>query len=291
MNAKSALVLLAVLANLAIYLFISAPPPLTDSDSRQRQIPLSLALEILQKENEVVREIYTRDIVGEGKRRGIKFDENWQDNDVHAGPLPAQFLRETARFLEQKRIQLGLFLVSDFSINTANNVEGEQRRLLQRVRDTRKPQMSYVADAERYAYMFPDVAVVEACTECHNKHPETPKTDWKLNDVMGATTWTFPNEHISIEMFFDMLVTLRAAVTASYQTVLEEISAMPDPPKVGAAWPRDGYFLPEQEVFTATIVSRASSMTLQRLSEFLGPLATTREERVRREVGCAVTFG
>ncbi len=30
-----------------------------------------------------------------------------------------------------------------------------------------------------------DLMVNEVCIGCHNSHPDTPKSDWKLNDVRG----------------------------------------------------------------------------------------------------------
>ena len=50
-------------------------------------------LEMVAKENDVTRTLYTKAIVGKGKKQGMKFDEDWRKDDVEAGPLPALFLR------------------------------------------------------------------------------------------------------------------------------------------------------------------------------------------------------
>jgi hypothetical protein len=34
--------------------------------------------------------------------------------------------------------------------------------------------------------------VSKACVDCHNNHPNSPRRDFKLNDVMGAIVITFP---------------------------------------------------------------------------------------------------
>ena len=54
---------------------------------------VSEVLEMVAYENDVTRTLYTKAIVGAGKKQGLKFDENWQDDEVEAGPLPALFLR------------------------------------------------------------------------------------------------------------------------------------------------------------------------------------------------------
>jgi hypothetical protein len=42
--------------------------------------------------------------------------------------------------------------------------------------------------------LYPDRAVSEACVSCHNTHPESPRKDFKLGDVMGAVVVAFPVE-------------------------------------------------------------------------------------------------
>jgi len=34
--------------------------------------------------------------------------------------------------------------------------------------------------------------VAHACAECHNRHPNSPRRDYKLNDVMGGIVITIP---------------------------------------------------------------------------------------------------
>ncbi len=36
-----------------------------------------------------------------------------------------------------------------------------------------------------------------ACVECHNTHPDTPKTGWKTGDLRGILEVSYPIEHAS----------------------------------------------------------------------------------------------
>ena len=209
--------------------------------------------------------ITTKEIVGEGKKHNIRFNEDWKQEDVHAGLLPAQFLRETARYLERSNIPLGLFLGSDYAINQANQFEGEQKTVFEKIKYSRNPAYFYYPDAQRYTYMFPDIAVVKACIECHNNHKESPKHDWQLNDVMGATTWMYPQEEISVDDFLQMLAVLRQGFRAAYQQFLLETQSMPVPPKIGNLWPRSGMFVPSADIFMQEINLRSSTHTLSGL--------------------------
>ncbi|MGH8865829.1 MAG: c-type heme family protein, partial [Burkholderiales bacterium] len=38
----------------------------------------------------------------------------------------------------------------------------------------------------------PDKAVAEACVTCHNNHKDSPRSDFKLNDIMGGIVIRIP---------------------------------------------------------------------------------------------------
>ena len=40
--------------------------------------------------------------------------------------------------------------------------------------------------------LYPDVAVSAACVTCHNNHPESPRRDFKVGDVMGGVVISVP---------------------------------------------------------------------------------------------------
>jgi hypothetical protein len=83
-----------------VYLFVSAPQALPEgSASSGKKVSARDLLEMCAAENAVVRELYTKSIVETGLKAGLKFDERWREANVEAGPLPALFLRETAKSL------------------------------------------------------------------------------------------------------------------------------------------------------------------------------------------------
>lgn len=262
---KSFTVVVLLLTALIVYLFVSAPPPLTDASPRGRTVSVEEALTMCNAENSIVRELYTQEIVGRGQEVGLAFDERWRQRDVLAGPLPALFLRETAMSLEKNPVRLGLFLGSDQPIRSANLFRGEQEAMFERIRDDREPRFFAPVDTGLYTAMFADVAVAQACVDCHNGHGESPKSDWRLGDVMGATTWSYPHQRVAADELFRMLEALRGGFRDAYSAYLEEVRSFPDPPEIGDRWPRDGYYLPSVEVFMAELERRASPVTLETL--------------------------
>jgi len=256
-----------VLITISVYLFATAPLPLIEDKEKGKLIPITEVLAILNHENQIVRAIYTKEIVINGKKSGLKFDENWRDDDLDAGPLPAQFLRLTAVSLEKSKMRLGLFLGSDYPINKANEFTGVQLSMFDKLKLTRTPMHFYVEDVGLYANMYADVAISKACVKCHNKHDESPKDDWKLNDVMGAATWTYPKRGVAFTEFFDLSQSLRKGFKDAYDTYLEKISRMENPPEIGDNWPKDGYYLPSSEKFMDEIERRCAENTLAALSK------------------------
>jgi hypothetical protein len=253
------------LGALSIYLFVSAPPPLEEKKAADAAIPVERMFEILKAENDVVRAMWTREVVGAGKQIGLKFDERWREAGVEAGPLPALFLRETAKSLEKNPTPLSLFLGSDYPVNSANRFEGLQLEKFQ----TLKPQFFFMPDIHMQVAMFSDVAVVEGCIQCHNKHEQSPKRDWKLNDVMGATTWMYPSGSVSMDELLRTLTALRQGFKDAYESYLEKARKFANPPAIGEHWPVEGYFLPNSEVFMGEIAKRTAPHTMAAISSLV----------------------
>jgi len=250
------------LAALSVYLFATAPPPLEDKKAAGATLPVARMFEILKAENDAVRAMWTKEVVGMGKQAGLKFDERWREADVEAGPLPALFLRETAKSLERNPTPLSLFLGSDYPVNAANRFEGAQLEKFQTVRQTRQPQFFRMADIQMQVAMFADLAVSEGCVQCHNKHEQSPKHDWKLNDVMGATTWMYPSPTVSMDELIRTVAALHQGFRDAYEAYIDKARKFANPPEIGERWPGEGYYLPTPDVFMQEILKRTAPHTL-----------------------------
>jgi adenylate cyclase len=262
--------ILAVLALvvLGIYLFVSAPPKLSQTqESSGLNMPVERFFSLLDAENASIRTLYTAEIVGPGQRNGLKFDEAWKQGEVLAGPLPALFLRETSSMLQRDVEGVNLFLGSDYPIVTANAFKGLQVDYFKKVRAEGKPQFFQDPSTRLYTAMFPDVASAKPCVTCHNDHPQTPKKDWLLNDIMGATTWLYPRSSVPLEDVLSTLQALRKAAVSTYAMYLEKIQKLPasEQPEIGTRWPREGHFLPNIETFAKAVAARNSAHTLGQL--------------------------
>lgn len=260
----------AILASLAlicltVYFFVSAPaelPKQDQSSSAAQTVSIEALFQAVNSVNAHARQIYTSEIVGAGKKVGLKFGEDWKEEGVEKGPLPALFLRELSLELEKRPEPLGLYLGSDEPINPSNLFKGDTARDYQTVVSNRAPVFAELAGYGSIA-MFPDFASAPACVSCHNEHVDSPKTDWKLNDVMGATTWTWPKSHTTAEEMRQIVRVEIDALGDAYQNYLDKVARFANPPIIGDQWPRTGqYVLPSRDVYLTEVLKASGSEAL-----------------------------
>lgn len=255
-------------ACLAIYLFVTAPPPLPSQAARaggERALAARHLFDAVNAINDAARATYTARVVGGGLKAGLKFGEDWAEPEVEKGPLPALFLRLAAARMETKPPQLGLYLGSDAPIEASNLFTGAQAAAFETVRATSAPVFSQTERGDQVA-MYPDFASAGPCVNCHNEHPDSPRTDWKLDDIMGATTWTYPAETLSAAEYLEVTEALYTAVEEAYQTYLDKAAGFADPVPAGTGWPdADSRVLPDLPTFMAEVRARAGGRVMQAL--------------------------
>ncbi|NLR90774.1 c-type heme family protein [Flammeovirga agarivorans] len=257
---------LVCIIGLVQFFFSCQPLPEDDTTkASDKKYSIQEAFTIVAKENDVARTLYTKAIVGEGKKKGLKFDEDWEKDHIEAGPLPALFLRGIASDIrKRKEVPLGLFLGSDFPIRKSNKFTGKQAELFAEMRNDEEPKFFYDEENQLYTAMFPDFASANACVSCHNKHPETTKSDWKLGDIQGATTWTYPEDSVSFNELQEIIMAYRNGASSTFQKYIDKTKTFKDNdvPVVGDDWPKKGYQLPEPTIFLDSVGELASEETL-----------------------------
>lgn len=268
LKAKGILLLFSILISISIQSCGGVPEETSASGGSDKVFAVADIMTLVAEENDITRTLYTKGIVGAGKKQGLKFDEDWQDDDVEAGPLPALFLRGVSSSIRKSDVPLGLYLGSDFPINASNKFQGKQADLFIKIKEDQKPQHFYEEDQKLYTSMFADLAVAAPCVNCHNDHKSTTKTDWKLGDVMGATTWQYPSDSLSYKEAIGVINAYRNGTKDVYNAYLKEIAAFKidsTKPAIGRIWPSKGFYLPTAEVFIDSVRKLASYHSLEKL--------------------------
>lgn len=157
-------------------------------------IPAETVADYVHRVIQADRTFYT-DIVERMQMRGIVFAaENWRE--TARLPLPAQFLLESGRLVDDHRGGLRFRLISNWAINKKNSpaTDFERTGLTEILVNPDRPHTGVTTEGGTPVFqaLYPDKAVSQTCVSCHNAHPNSPKKDFKTRDVMGGILLTIP---------------------------------------------------------------------------------------------------
>jgi adenylate cyclase len=137
-----------------------------------------------------VRHYYAANVVGRilAHPSDVKVVHDYQ-NIPGAIPIPATLSLELGKVIGEQQSNIAYRFVSDypFANRAPHDLDAFEREALAALR---KDASSNIVTGK--AGLFSDsvrlvspVTMAPACVACHNTHPESPKTDWKVGDVRG----------------------------------------------------------------------------------------------------------
>ena len=143
---------------------------------------------------EANRNNYTDNVVVKLQREGVEAHEHWKDE--RGVPLPAQYMMESGRLVALKNLDFSFRLASLTPIYAWNapNSDLERQGLAAVEKDPSKPHYGIIkqGDQRLFQAIYADRAISQACVDCHNTHPNSPRRNYKLDEVMGGIIITFP---------------------------------------------------------------------------------------------------
>lgn len=165
--------------------------------SRVVEQQVTMTAQAVLTQIQIDREYYASVVVPRlmSLRAQIKADYHGTPN---AFPLPATFLREVTETSAYTPSSYRVRLVSPWPINKRNGVQDAfQEEGFQSLLQTKGGLYSrrdIIGGTPVMRFLAPDKAVVQSCVSCHNAHPDSPKRDFHLNDLMGGIEVTIPIE-------------------------------------------------------------------------------------------------
>jgi len=143
------------------------------------------------------RTLYTTEIVNRLQAKGVTTaSEHWELEN--ALMLPAQFLQHSGKLAAEDGSGIRYRLIGLWPIYQRNAPASDlERNALESLRKSPDLPVTGIVNSGRKQYfqaIYSDLAVSQACIDCHNGHPLSPKRDFKLNDVMGGVAITIPLE-------------------------------------------------------------------------------------------------
>ncbi|ARU55851.1 adenylate/guanylate cyclase [Oleiphilus messinensis] len=141
---------------------------------------------------------YTKLIVkrlGPSGAASIKPAEHWKDLE-NGAPLPAQMFRAGAEEVGRLTDKFTYSLQSTWPINKQNAPRTEMEKAGLKYIEENPGQNFYgteeLGGQKYFTAVYPDVAVAEPCVTCHNDHKDSPRTDFKIGEVMGGVVIRVP---------------------------------------------------------------------------------------------------
>lgn len=144
------------------------------------------------------RTVYTRMVVNrlQNEEKVIKASEHWKDDK--ALPLPAQMFRFGSEMVAEKKAGFTYSLLSLWAVNKQNapRTEAEKAGLAAVAKNPKTPFYTEetLGKTKYFTAVYPDRAISPACVSCHNEHRDSPRTDFKIGDVMGGVVLRIPME-------------------------------------------------------------------------------------------------
>jgi hypothetical protein len=162
-----------------------AAAPTAPDEAARRRVFTDALYEVMSAD----REIYTKQVVNrlQNEENVLKATEHWQDEKTL--PLPAQMFRMASERVREKTKDFTYSLLSLDPINKKNGPRVESEKLgLTAVSQNRGNHYleETLGESRYFTAIYPDKAVSQACVDCHNGHPDSPRKDYKLGDVMGG---------------------------------------------------------------------------------------------------------
>ncbi|MFO0700426.1 MAG: DUF3365 domain-containing protein [Nitrospira sp.] len=142
------------------------------------------------------RAFYTAHVVSPLEEQdAAKATSEWRD-EKKAIPLPVQIVNETSQMFTTQSTGLRYQLISLWPINRKNSARDQiDKNSLETIRTKPERPVTRTVKIDGQSYfraIYADIALSPACVTCHNSHPDSPKKDYQIGDVMGGLVIEFP---------------------------------------------------------------------------------------------------
>ena len=136
------------------------------------------------------RTLYTSEVVSRLGTKGIEVTHDYSKREG-AIPLPATLTKILAEQIGKHEKGAWVRLYSDYPFpwrkdgGPKDDIEREALRFLRENPEETFVHFEQVAGRSSLRYATADL-MRPACVGCHNSHPDSPKTDWRIGDVRGV---------------------------------------------------------------------------------------------------------
>jgi methyl-accepting chemotaxis protein len=148
-----------------------------------------LAAQATVAQLKTLRGYYAANVIGPVKASGGVTPAIDHEDRADAIPLPATMIHDLSEQLREQGIYLSLYSKYPFPNRSDRVLDAFQSEAWEAL--VADPDQvfsdSEVRDGREFVRVtLADLMVADACVDCHNSHPDTPRTGWQLGDVRGV---------------------------------------------------------------------------------------------------------
>ncbi len=147
------------------------------------------------KQFKVLRKYYVNNVIKKVlKNSDIKGAINHKNNPA-AIPLPATLIHDLSEELNDAGTNLKLYSEFPFPNRSDRVKDSFSKQAWQALsKNTKKSytKVETIKNVVNVRVAVADTMISDACVNCHNSHPDTPKNDWKLGDLRGVLEINIP---------------------------------------------------------------------------------------------------
>jgi len=195
LNAKEEIMKLTTSFTIALLIMLPCLPAKADA-ADVSSLPPETVADYIQAVVQSHRAFYTAHVVQLLEEQGVATAAGDWSTQKKTVPLPVQVVNETSQMFATKFTGLRYQLISLWPINRKNSPRDQiDKSSLEALasRPERPVTRTVKIDDQVYFHaIYPDLAINPSCVSCHNNHPNSPKKDFQVGDIMGGLVIEFP---------------------------------------------------------------------------------------------------
>jgi signal transduction histidine kinase/CheY-like chemotaxis protein len=164
-----------------------------------------------------MRGFYLNELLSQVQGSDVQITHDYRELD-NALPIPATMSLDFAEYLNDHSTDVTIALISEYPFPWRGGRELTKFdfRALDRLKGLGTSEHSefLVENDTTYLHYASPIVMGQGCVDCHNSHPQSPKTDWKVGDVRGLQIVELPVDKTLSSVDFEI-----AAVSASVAAV------------------------------------------------------------------------
>ncbi len=165
-----------------------------------------------------LRSFYSQHVVSKATGAGAKASPAYKD-DAGTIPVPTTFILDVAQAFSTDEVRVGLVSPFPWPTREGRALDAFQKEAWEHL--SRQPGDRFVRREHVNGREVLRVAVSDSmdasCVSCHNSHPQSPKTNWKVGEVRGLIEIVRPIDAITRgarELSWDLVVGIGLAGAA-----------------------------------------------------------------------------